>query len=40
VGALNYRSVASIIAHNLDRVDPADASVVHHANVRGPKSFH
>jgi transposase len=40
VGALNYKSVASIIAHNLDRVDPADASVVHHANVRGPKFFH
>ena len=40
IGALNYKSVASIIAHNLDRRDPEDASVVHHANVRGPKSFH
>jgi transposase len=40
IGALNNKSVASIIAHNLDRRDPEDASVVHHANVRGPKSFH
>jgi hypothetical protein len=40
VGALNYKSVASIITHNLDRLDPEDASVVHHANVRGPKFFH
>jgi transposase len=40
IGALTYKSVASIIAHNLDRRDPVDASVVHHANVRGPKSFH
>jgi transposase len=40
IGALNYKSVASIIAHNLDRRDPEDASVVHHANVRGPRFFH
>ncbi len=40
VGALNYKSVASIITHNLDRAAPAEASVVVHANVRGRTYFH
>ena len=40
VGALNYKSIASIIAHNLDRPAPVEASVVAHANVRGRGYFH
>jgi transposase len=41
-GALNSRSVASIIAHNLDLAVPSqeDASVDSHANVRGANYFH
>jgi transposase len=42
VGALNAKSVASIIAHNLDLVAPAHegGGVDGHANVRGPHYFH
>jgi transposase len=42
VGALNSKSVASIIAHNLDLAAPAQEgdSVDSHANVRGPLYFH
>lgn len=42
VGALNSKSVASIIAHNLDLVVPANegGGVDSHANVRGPRYFH
>ena len=42
VGALNSKSVASIIAHNLDLAAPTQEgdSVDSHANVRGPLYFH
>lgn len=43
VGALNSKSIASIIAHNLDLVVPANedgGGVDSHANVRGPQYFH
>lgn len=42
VGALNSRSVASIIDHNLDLAAPVEegASVDGHTNVRGPLYFH
>lgn len=42
VDALNSKSVASILTHNLDLVVPAEegASVDSHANVRGPLYFH
>lgn len=42
VGALNSKSVASIIAHNLDLAAPVEEgdSVDCHANVRGPHYFH
>lgn len=41
-GALNSKSVASIIAHNLDLAAhvPDGASVDSHANVRGARYFH
>lgn len=42
VGALNYKSVASIISHKLD-LEPSsasDSSVLSHANVRGRTYFH
>ena len=41
-GALNSKSVASIIAHNLDLAAPTEEgdSVDSHANVRGPHYFH
>lgn len=41
-GALNSKSVASIIAHNLDLAAPAQegGSVDSHANVRGARYFH
>jgi hydroxymethylpyrimidine/phosphomethylpyrimidine kinase len=42
IGALNYKSIASILAHNLDRRPPTavgDAVIVH-ANIRGPRYFH
>jgi len=42
VGALTYKSVASILQNNLDRASPAaeSASVLDHTNVRGPGYFH
>jgi transposase len=42
VGALTYKSVASILQNNLDRASPAaeSASVLDHTNVRGPNYFH
>ena len=42
VGALTYKSVASILQNNLDRASPAaeSASVPDHTNVRGPNYFH
>ena len=43
IGALNYKSIASILAHNLDRRPAAPASgdaVIVHANIRGPRYFH
>ena len=43
IGALNYKSIASILAHNLDRRPAApatgDAAIVH-TNIRGPRYFH
>jgi transposase len=41
IGALTYKSIASIIANRLDRspAKPA-AAVVDHANLRGPGYFH
>jgi len=43
IGALNYKGIASILAHNLDRrpsAPTAEEAVIVHANVRGPRSFH
>lgn len=42
IGALTYKSIASIIAHKLDRSKPpaADGLVIDHQNVRGPHYFH
>jgi hypothetical protein len=43
IGALTYKSVASILAHNLDRCSPpspADGPVIVHANIRGSRYFH
>jgi transposase len=42
VGALNSKSIASIIAHKLDLAVPAseDGVVDSHTNVRGPQYFH
>jgi transposase len=43
IGALNYKSIASILAHNLDRranAPPAEQSVIVHSNIRGPRYFH
>ena len=44
IGALTYKSVASILENNLDRASsPADAessSVIEHQNLRGPGYFH
>jgi transposase len=41
-GALTYKSLASILAHNLDRArpQPESAAVIDHPNVRGPRYFH
>lgn len=41
VSALNLKSVASILTHNLDLVVPAQdgSGVDDHANVRGPLYF-
>jgi len=42
VGALNSKSVASIIDHNLDLAAPVEEgdSIDNHANVRAPLNFH
>jgi transposase len=43
IGALNYNSIASILANNLDRRPSAAAAadtVIDHANIRGPHYFH
>ena len=42
IGALSYKSVASILENNLDRVAQATESgaVIAHQNVRGPGYFH
>ena len=43
IGALTYKSIASILANNLDRATaPATepAAVIDHANLRGPGYFH
>jgi transposase len=42
IGALTYKSVASILQNNIDRASPAaeSASVHDHPNVRGRDYFH
>jgi hypothetical protein len=42
IGALTYKSVASILENNLDRAPQATESptVIAHPNVRGPGYFH
>lgn len=42
IGALNYKSVASILANKLDRAprQTENATVIDHANIRGPRYFH
>ncbi len=42
IGALTYKSIASILEHNLDRPSstPESATVIEHPNVRGPGYFH
>jgi transposase len=42
IGALAYKSVASILANNLDRTprQTESATVIDHANIRGPRYFH
>jgi transposase len=42
IGALTYKSIASILANNLDRAprQPESATVIDHPNVRGPRYFH
>jgi len=42
IGALNYKSIASILANNLDRAprQTESATVIDHANIRGPRYFH
>jgi len=42
IGALTYKSVASILKNNLDRAPPAaeSSTVVEHQNLRGPGYFH
>ena len=43
IGALTYKSVASILAHNLDRrppTPPAEGLTILHANIRGSRYFH
>jgi hypothetical protein len=43
IGALNYKSIASILAHKLDHRPSAPAgqdTVIVHANIRGPRYFH
>ena len=42
IGALTYKSVASIIKNNLDEKNPhaAGSTVIEHQNLRGPRYFH
>jgi transposase len=42
IGALTYKSVASILQNNLDRTQPAaeSSTVIEHQNLRGPSYFH
>ncbi len=43
IGALTYKSITSILAHNLDRrpqARTADGEVIVHDNIRGPRYFH
>jgi len=42
IGALTYKSVASILTHKIDRLEPsaADTATVDHPNVRGKDYFH
>lgn len=42
IGALTYKSVASILKNNLDRASPAaeSSTVIEHQNLRGPRYFH
>jgi transposase len=43
IGALNYRSIASIIANNLDRTSvpsQGQPTLFDHPNIRGPHYFH
>jgi hypothetical protein len=42
IGALNYKSIASILANNLDRpsASATDSTVIVHVNIRGPHYFH
>src|SRR3984893_2865072 len=42
IGALTYKSVASILKNNLDRAPPAaeSSTVIEHQNLRGPGYFH
>lgn len=43
IGALSARSIASILAHNLDRkptLSAGDGSAIRHPNIRGPRYFH
>jgi hypothetical protein len=42
IGALTYKSVASILQNNLDRAPQATegGAVIAHLNLRGPGYFH
>jgi transposase len=42
IGALTYKSLASILAHNLDRAQrqPESVAVIDHPNLRGSRYFH
>jgi transposase len=42
IGALTYKSIASILENNLDRASssPENAALIDHPNVRGPGYFH
>ena len=42
IGALTYKSIASILAHKLDRLEPSteQAATIDHPNVRGKDYFH
>lgn len=40
IGALTYRSIASILANRMEAPRPGTETVVDHANIRGPGYFH